>query len=85
MWAPRIGFTWDIAHNNKSKLYGFWGQYYERIPNDMAIRALTDEYFHFYLLHGSRPHQSPAPGDGNHYTYGLYTDRDHRRAQRRPN
>jgi len=47
MWAPRIGFTWDVAHNGKSKLYGFWGYYYERIPNDMAIRALTDEYFHF--------------------------------------
>ncbi len=47
MWAPRIGFTWDIAHNNKSKLYGFYGQYYERIPNDMAVRALTDEYFYF--------------------------------------
>ena len=30
--GPRIGFTWDVAHNNKSKLYGFWGQYYERIP-----------------------------------------------------
>ncbi len=47
MWAPRIGFTWDVMHNNKSKLYGFYGQYYERIPNDMAIRALTDEYFNF--------------------------------------
>ncbi|MEW5765919.1 MAG: TonB-dependent receptor, partial [Acidobacteriota bacterium] len=47
MWAPRIGFTWDVFHNSKSKLYGFWGQYYERIPNDMAIRALTDEYFFF--------------------------------------
>ncbi|MGC8722764.1 MAG: TonB-dependent receptor [Acidobacteriota bacterium] len=46
-WAPRVGFTWDVAHNSKSKLYGFWGWYYERIPNDMAIRALTDEYFHF--------------------------------------
>ncbi len=47
MWAPRLGFTWDIAHNNKSKLYGYYGQYYERIPNDMAVRALTDEYFNF--------------------------------------
>jgi hypothetical protein len=46
-WAPRVGFTWDVAHNGKSKLYGFYGQYYERIPNDMAIRALTDEYFTF--------------------------------------
>ncbi len=46
MVAPRIGFTWDIAHNNKSKLYGFWGQYYQRIPNDMAIRAMTTEWGH---------------------------------------
>jgi hypothetical protein len=71
MWAPRIGFTWDVAHNNKSKLYGFWGQYYERIPNDMAIRALTDEYFHFsYYLDSNLT--TPLPGDANHYTYGLY-------------
>jgi hypothetical protein len=45
--APRVGFTWDVAHNGKSKLYGFFGQYYERIPNDMAVRSLTDEYFTF--------------------------------------
>ncbi len=73
MWAPRIGFTWDIAHNNKSKLYGFWGQYYERIPNDMAIRALTDEYFHFsYFMDAglTQPFQPANPG--YHYTYGLY-------------
>ncbi len=63
MWAPRVGFTWDIAHNNKSKLYGFWGQYYERIPNDMAIRALTDEYFHFsYFTDAALTHaRGPTP------------------------
>jgi hypothetical protein len=71
MWAPRVGFTWDIAHNNKSKLYGFWGQYYERIPNDMAIRALTDEYFHFsYYLDSNLT--TPLAGDANHWTNGLY-------------
>ena len=71
MWAPRIGFTWDIAHNNKSKLYGFWGQYYERIPNDMAIRALTDEYFHFSYFYDHNM-TMPYPNSGYHYTYGLY-------------
>lgn len=71
MWAPRIGFTWDIAHNNKSKLYGFWGQYYERIPNDLAIRALTDEYFHFsYYTDSSLT--TPYNNAAYHYTYGLY-------------
>jgi outer membrane receptor protein involved in Fe transport len=71
MWAPRIGFTWDVFHNSKSKLYGFWGQYYERIPNDMAIRALTDEYFHFsyYLDSGLT---TPFANGAYHYTYGLY-------------
>jgi hypothetical protein len=43
-FAPRVGFTWDIAHNGKSKLYGFFGRYFERIPNDIAIRSLTTEW-----------------------------------------
>ena len=72
MWAPRIGFTWDIAHNNKSKLYGFFGQYYERIPNDMAIRALTDEYFHFSYFYDANL-TIPYPSSAYHYTYGLET------------
>jgi len=45
-WAPRVGFTWDPLKNGKSKVYGFYGWYYERIPNDMAIRALTTEWGH---------------------------------------
>ncbi len=67
MLAPRLGFTWDIAHNNKSKLYGFWGQYYERIPNDMAIRALTPEFFHFaYYKDAALTHPY-----GLSYTFGA--------------
>jgi len=42
-WAPRLGFTWDVAHNGKSKLYGFAGRYYERVPTDIAIRGLNNE------------------------------------------
>jgi hypothetical protein len=73
MWAPRLGFTWDIAHNNKSKLYGFWGQYYERIPNDMAIRALTDEYFHFsYYEDAALTQPFQGTNSGYHYSYGFF-------------
>ena len=41
--APRIGATWDVLGNGRSKLYANLGRYFERIPNDLAIRALSNE------------------------------------------
>jgi hypothetical protein len=40
-WAPRLGFTWDVAHNGKSKLYGAWGRYYQRVPAYLGSEALN--------------------------------------------
>ena len=40
-WAPRIGFVYDVVGNGKSKVYGNWGRFYARIPNDLAARALS--------------------------------------------
>ncbi len=42
-WAPRIGAIFDILGNGKSKLYGNWGRFYARIPNDLAARALSGD------------------------------------------
>jgi hypothetical protein len=42
-WAPRIGFTWDVAGNNRSKLYANYGRFYESIPMDINIRAFGGE------------------------------------------
>jgi len=28
-WAPRVGFVWDVARNNRSKLYANWGRFFE--------------------------------------------------------
>jgi Carboxypeptidase regulatory-like domain/TonB dependent receptor-like, beta-barrel len=42
-WAPRIGFVWDVARNNKSKLYANWGRFFENIPMDINIRAFGGE------------------------------------------
>jgi hypothetical protein len=42
-WAPRIGFVWDVAGNNKSKLYANWGRFFESIPMDINIRAFGGE------------------------------------------
>ncbi len=41
--APRLGVTWDVLGNGKSRLYANWGRYYERVPNDLAVRAFSNE------------------------------------------
>lgn len=40
-WSPRIGVIYDVLGNGKSKLFGNYGRFYARIPNDLAARALS--------------------------------------------
>ena len=40
-WSPRLGATWDIRGDGKSKLYASWGRFFAKIPNDLAARALA--------------------------------------------
>ena len=40
-WAPRIGATYDLTGDGKTKLFGNFGIFYARIPNDLAARALS--------------------------------------------
>ncbi len=40
-WAPRIGATYDLTGDGKTKLFGNFGRFYARIPNDLAARALS--------------------------------------------
>lgn len=42
-WAPRIGLSWDVKNNGKSKLYASYGRFYENIPQDINIRAFGGE------------------------------------------
>jgi outer membrane receptor protein involved in Fe transport len=42
-WAPRIGATFEPDSSGKTKIYGNWGRYYSRMPNDLAARALSGE------------------------------------------
>jgi hypothetical protein len=40
-WAPRIGATYDIIGNGRSKIFANWGRYFAKVPNDLAARALS--------------------------------------------
>ena len=40
-WAPRIGGTYDVMGNGRSKIFASWGRFYAKIPNDLAARALS--------------------------------------------
>lgn len=40
-WAPRMGVIYDVLGSGRSKLYGNWGRFYAKIPNDLAARALS--------------------------------------------
>jgi outer membrane receptor protein involved in Fe transport len=40
-WAPRIGVTWDPTGRGGMKVFGNYGHFYARIPNDLAARALS--------------------------------------------
>jgi hypothetical protein len=40
-WAPRIGGTYDVAGDGRTKIFANYGRYYARIPNDLAARALS--------------------------------------------
>jgi hypothetical protein len=42
-WAPRIGATWDPTGTGIAKVFGSYGRYYARVPNDLAARALSSD------------------------------------------
>ena len=42
-WAPRIGVIVDPFNDRKTKIDLSWGRFFEKIPLDMAVRALTFE------------------------------------------
>lgn len=40
-WGPRVGVTYDVMGNGRSKLYGNWGRFFAKVPNDLAVRAMS--------------------------------------------
>ncbi|HWQ54396.1 MAG TPA: TonB-dependent receptor [Bryobacteraceae bacterium] len=42
-WAPRLGFIIDPTGNRKTKLMASWGRFFEKVPQDLAVRAMSME------------------------------------------
>ncbi len=64
-WAPRVGLIYDPTGSRKSKIYGNWGRFFEKIPQDMEIRAFSFETSVIGLLYkdpgvGQQPNLSPS-------------------------
>jgi hypothetical protein len=80
-WAPRVGVVYDVLGNGKSRLYGNYGRFFARIPNDLAARALSadegftrGDYFDANLTQPI-PNGVLAGGQTNHYlTAGVGAD-----------
>jgi hypothetical protein len=39
--APRIGATFDLTGDGRAKVFASWGQFYAKIPSDLAARAMS--------------------------------------------
>jgi hypothetical protein len=62
-WAPRIGFSYDPMNDGKSKVFGFYGRYFEDIPMDINIRAFGGELTAFAYNYDPNPSNLvPVPG-----------------------
>jgi hypothetical protein len=51
-WAPRFAVTWDPSGSSRMKVFGSYGLYYARVPNDLALltfggggRVIWADYF----------------------------------------
>lgn len=58
---PRLGFTWDVNQDGKTKVSGSYAKYFESIPQRLAIRVYANEVYSRYRYSGSQ------------YTYDINT------------
>jgi carboxypeptidase family protein/TonB-dependent receptor-like protein len=65
-WAPRVGASYDLLGDGRTKLYGFYGKYYLPLAADINLNVMggRETYTRYNLLNGLDPAKgTPLPGD----------------------
>lgn len=72
-WAPRLGFIVDPTGSRKTKIFANWGRFFEKIPQDIAVRAMSSEsaYMSGYLTALPSGQATAVPGTA-FFPYGLF-------------
>jgi hypothetical protein len=70
--SPRLGFTWDVAHNSKSKIYASYGYFTERVP--MGFATALDNGHALYEAYWTGGGVDPPAMGAQYFTYGATGD-----------
>jgi hypothetical protein len=65
LWAPRVGFSWDVNGDSTFKVFGNAGRYYIPVASNTNIRGSGYEYSDetWYLLDGVNADGTPQIGE----------------------
>lgn len=61
-WAPRLGVIWDPWGDRKTKVFYNWGRFFEKVPQDLAVRSLSEERQYLSLFFGITNPSAPLTG-----------------------
>jgi len=64
-WAPRAGIIVDPWGNRKTKIFANFGRFFEKVPQDLAVRSLSDEKSYISFRFAVANPGSPDPRFNN--------------------
>jgi len=71
--APRIGAAWDVFRNNKVKVFGGYGQYFDQMKLNVAISSYGGQYWQecwYALMQPTVADILPVLNSSNRYCVG---------------
>jgi len=66
---PRLGFTWDVDNDGKTKIAGSFATYFESVPQQISIRVFANEVYTRHRFYASQA--TSAGGVDWNYNNGV--------------